>query len=134
MLILFVLIASLAGVSASFGLSHYAGWNKVLASALPSLLVYILLKLTDNWIDPQFSQMIPAAFMGASFCGMSAPPVLASFRSATISGFFFGLIFSSPILFFNGYGGALGTMACISVFATAGLRRIVKHDYFSKQK
>ncbi len=134
MLILFVLIASLAGASASFGLSHYAGWNKVLASALPSFLVYLVFKITGNGIDPQLTQMIPAAFMGASFCGMSAPPVIASYRSAAVSGIFFGLIFTSPVLLFNGFGGALGTMACISVFATAGLRRILMRFNISMQK
>lgn len=125
MTILIIVLASLAGACTSFGLGHYRGWPKVLASAFPSLVVYCVVRMLSGLLDPQLAQAIPAAFMGASFCGMSAPPVLVSFRSAGISGLFFALIFSSPVLFFKGYGGALGTMACISVLATAGLRRIV---------
>ena len=130
MIFLVVLIASLAGACISFGLSHYRAWPKVLASALPSLIVYSAVRLLGSWLDPLVAQAIPAAFMGASFCGMSAPPIMVSLRSAAVSGLLFAIIFSSPVLFFKGFGGALGTMACISVMATSGLRRIVNRGGF----
>lgn len=122
--IVIILLSSLAGACISFGLSHYRAWPKVLASALPSLIVYIAIRIIGTQLPPETAQAVPAAFMGASFCGMSAPPVLASMRSAAVSGLFFALIFLSPVLLFKGYGGALGTMACISVLATSGLRRL----------
>lgn len=125
MTILILLLTSLAGACISFGLGHYYGWPKVLASALPSLVVYGAVRMLGTMLGPDLAQAVPAAFMGASFCGMSAPPVLVSLRSAAVSGLFFALIFSSPVLFFKGYGGALGTMACISVLATAGLRQLI---------
>ena len=128
-----IVIASLAGSCTAFALSRYLDWNKVLASALPSLIVFALVAVLKDKLSTNLTEVIPPAFMGATFCGMSASPIFNSLKSAAVSGLFFALLFSGPALAFSGYGGALGTMACISVLATAGLRRIASR-YFSSPK
>lgn len=42
------------------------------------------------------------------------------------SGSVFGLIFVSTSEFFIGYGGGLGTIACLSVIITLGLMSLIK--------
>ncbi len=68
---------------------------------------------------------VPVAFVGATFAGMAAADVIPHERVMVFAGLFFGLIFTSTSQFFGGFGGGLGTTACLSVVMTIGLMRLL---------
>jgi hypothetical protein len=92
----------------------------VKASAGLSLLVAVLFYLFPHMLPAYLTTKIPAAFFGASFVGMSAGSVLRNNLWATLAGLIFGFIFTNTSAFFNGFGGGLGTTACLSVLTTLG--------------
>ena len=59
--------------------------------------------------------------IGASFIGMASSEVLHSYILLFVSGLIFSIIYLNTSRFFNGYGGALGTAACISLIASLSL-------------
>jgi hypothetical protein len=118
-----IIITSIVGACTTYALARYASWNKVLASALPSLCFYITVMILPAREIPSYVSILPAVFIGATFCGMTAPVVLDNFLTIAVSGLFFGMFFTVYPDFFKGYGGGLGTMACTAVIATVGMQR-----------
>jgi hypothetical protein len=97
-------------------LSYGRGIGVVLGSALPSLLAGLLLP-----------PPLAAAWLGASFVGMTAPGRLAPHPSLQLLAM--GLLFAVFSLGFEptlaGMGGDLGAKAAMSVFAVLGLQRLL---------
>ena len=97
-------------------LSYARSIGAVLGSALPSLLAGLLLPAP-----------LAAAWMGASFVGMTAPARLAPRPTLQLLGM--GLLFGLFSLGFEpslaGIGGDLGATAAMSVFAVLGLQRLL---------
>lgn len=96
----------------------------VRASALLSLIVGILFFLLPNILNDYLSYNIPLVFTGASFAGMASPKIISKPWMIGLSGLIFTVIYISSSIFFAGYGGGLGTVACISVLVVFGLRMI----------
>lgn len=87
----------------------------VRASALLSLVVGLIFYCFPNWLSPDLSKHIPLVVIGASFIGMVSSERLANMLGIVIAGLLFGLIYVHTSRYFDGYGGALGTAACIAV-------------------
>lgn len=110
-----VLITALLAPLITHGLSYRWGWGAVLGSAVPSMLMGLLLPLP-----------LAAAWMGASFVGMTTPERLEPHAPPHLAAM--GLVFGVLTLGFEpwlaGIGGDLGATAAVSVFAVLGLREL----------
>jgi hypothetical protein len=92
----------------------------VRASSLVSLITGLIVYFSK--LDAVYG----LAVMGASFAAMSTEYVIPKRFWMIICGFVFSLIFLNlPSSIFAGFGGRLGTTACMSVVMTLGLIRVI---------
>jgi hypothetical protein len=94
-------------------ISYRRGMGAVLGSALPSLLMALVLP-----------PPLAASWLGGSFVGMTAPPLLAPHPRAMLlaMGLVFALLSQSFEPSLAGIGGDLGATAAVSVLAVLGAR------------
>jgi hypothetical protein len=122
-----VLILSLLSPLLTYALSHSLGFGVVLGSALPSLLVAIALSGLPASLGLA-SAPLAAAWLGASFVGMTAPERLGPHPLPLLLAM--GLLFALLDLVFEprlaGLGGDLGATAAVSVFAVLGARALLR--------
>jgi hypothetical protein len=101
-------------------LSIWRRFGSVRASAIVSLMFSLVL-----YIKPPHDMLLimPAVAMGASFVAMSSRNVIPNRKWMAIAAVIFSIVFilTSPSL--DGYGGVLGTGACVSVLTSIGLKR-----------
>jgi hypothetical protein len=106
--------------------------NPVLASSVVTLLIALaFLPFGD------FSQRlgpIPYAGIGGSFIGMSTKKNIKGMESVLMAAIIFGVIFARSSQFFEGFGGALGTSACISVLTAISWRKFIKRARYSTRR
>lgn len=98
--------------------------NPILASTTVTLVIAVAVLPFANATD--WVQAIPYAGIGGSFIGMSTKKNVKGFESVVLAGIIFGLIFIHSSQFFEGFGGALGTSACISVLTAISWRKFLK--------
>lgn len=98
----------------------------VRASAGLSLLVGLLFHFFPDALPSYLTQHVPVVFIGASFIGMVSSSVVSSYWLIGISGAIFSLIYLNTSKFFTGYGGSLGTAACISLLVAISLPVFLK--------
>lgn len=106
--------------------------NPVLASSVVTLLIALaVVPFGDStgWLKP-----IPYAGIGGSFIGMSTKKNVKGFESVLLAAIIFGVIFTSSSSFFEGFGGALGTSACISVLTAISWRKFIKRTRFTTRR
>ena len=121
-----VLILSLLSPLVTHALSYRWRLGVVLGSALPSLLVAILLGAL-----PVALKLAPvpisAAWLGASFVGMTSPERIARRPVGMLlaMGLLFALLDTAFEPRLAGIGGDLGATAVVSVFAVLGARALV---------
>ena len=122
-----VLIASLLSPLLTHRLSYYWGFGVVLGSALPSLVVALLLALLPPSLELAPGPLA-AMWLGASFVGMTAPERLAPRPLPLLlaMGLLFALLSLSFAPRLAGIGGDLGVTAAVSVFAVLGARVLVR--------
>ena len=119
-----ILVASVLSPFLTHWLAYRRQWGVVLASALPSASVaLILLFLIHPFYD--FSGRVEAAWMGASFVGMTNLNTreLPAWTLG-VMGLCFGLLtlcFEPSLV---GVGGDLGVTAAVSAFSVLGIRLI----------
>jgi hypothetical protein len=110
-----LLVVALVSSSLTHWISYGRGLGAVLGSALPSLLAGVLLP-----------SPLAAAWMGASFVGMTAPERLAPHPAVALLAM--ALLYALFSLGFEpalaGLGGDLGATAAMAVFAVLGVRRL----------
>ena len=144
---LILILTSTFASMLTFFVNERLGQGPVRASALSSLLVAGFFYFFPNSMDEYLVRNIPAVFLGGSFIGMVSSKVLSSYYRIALSGFIFGIIFINTSYFFTGFGGALGTIASISLLVslslpffnikgklTTGLLQIRKIIYPKKRK
>jgi len=90
-------------------------------SALPSLIVWIVFLLFLSGVEGYGIEYIPIVFIGASFVGMASKKMVDSWIKIWFAGIVFGVIFMLSSSFWTGYGGGLGTTACISTVIVLGV-------------
>jgi hypothetical protein len=122
-----VLILSLLSPLVTHALSYRWGLGVVLGSALPSLLVAILLGALPAALQLA-SVPMGAAWLGASFVGMTAPERIAPHPVPLLlaMGLLLALLDSAFEPKLAGIGGDLGATAAVSVFAVLGARAPVQ--------
>ncbi|MBL3655180.1 hypothetical protein [Fulvivirga sediminis] len=131
-----ITIAGVAGVLLTFFVSHDLKQGPIRASAGLSLLVAIIFQHTPLLQDLTVCATIPYVFIGGSFIGMVSSEVIHSYTFLTISGIIFSILYINASHYFNGYGGALGTTACISLLVSISLwiySRQIRHWFKHKK-
>lgn len=87
----------------------------VLSSSLLTCIVAGFIHFFPTYIPEQLANHIPLIFIGSSFVGMVSSNQLSTFIGVSLSGLVYSLIYINTSQFFDGFGGALGTSACISL-------------------
>ncbi len=122
-----VLFLSLLAPLVTHSLSYRWGLGVVLGSALPSLIVAILLGGLPAALRLA-SVPMSAAWLGASFVGMTAPSRIAPRPVPMLlaMGLLFALLYTALEPKLAGIGGDLGATAAVSVFAVLGARALLQ--------
>ena len=120
---LILLLASVLGAVSTYVFNVQFKQGPVKASALLSLIVALVFHFLPPILPSILMTKIPLIFFGASFIGMSSPKILGRASWSVLAGLFFGFIFLNTSKFFTGFGGGLGTTACLSVAMTVGVKR-----------
>ncbi|MEA3430146.1 MAG: hypothetical protein U9R08_02645 [Nanoarchaeota archaeon] len=119
-----LIVVSIMGAVLTYDYSVRVKKGPVLASALLSLIVGLVFYFCPQLTTPELAKSIPVAFIGASFAGMASSKTIPA-KYMVFAGFVFGLIFVNTSKFFAGFGGGLGTTACLSCAMTLGLMYIL---------
>src|SRR6185436_17185477 len=119
-----IIIFSILGALGTF-LLHQKYKDVVFASAALSFVVALAFYFFPTPLA-FLSVKAPVAFFGASFAGMSSLDRIKSWKWVSFSGLIFALIYINASQFFTGYGGGLGTSACLSVIMTIGIMKLLK--------
>lgn len=106
----FTIIISLLGTILTYWLNNKKGYGPIKASAIPSFLVAIPLQILPI---SGFLASIPIIYFGASFVGMTNEKTLG-WIPIIVASILYALTFHFIHPYFNGYGGTLGTAACLS--------------------
>lgn len=93
----------------------------VRSSACLSLIVAGFFYFFPGILNQTLVKNIPAVFIGGSFIGMASAKLVPSYLRLAFAGLIFTIIYLNTSHFFNGYGGALGTTASISLLVTLTL-------------
>lgn len=121
-----LIIVSFISAVVTFYVNEELKQGPVRSSALLSLIVAVYFHYFAGSMDPYLVKNIPLVFIGASFIGMVSVRLIANYLLIGVAGIIFCLIFLHTSIFFNGYGGALGTSACISLLAVLSIPIIGK--------
>jgi drug/metabolite transporter (DMT)-like permease len=125
---LILILIGVLGAILTFYVSESLKQGAVRASALLSLIVGAFLYAFPTVLNAYLTQNVPIVFMGTSFIGMVSAQVTRSYRLLAIAGGLFGIIYIHKSYFFDGYGGALGTLACVTLLFTLSVyARILKN-------
>ena len=116
-----VFVFAVAGSMISSLIHNQLGKSAVLASALPSLLLAILI----DFLFPNLG-IYSSIFFTASFIGMSNKNVITNWTISLIIGIILGIIFLLFLDFFNGFGGKMGLMAFASIMVSQGVVYLTK--------
>lgn len=110
-----LLVASLTASLGTFIFhNRYKNINPIFASASLTLIVTLVCTYLLHTTQLPLKE-IPYVFIGSTFIGMSTRKKAKSLLNITLASIFFSLIYFKSSHFFQGYGGALGLSACISV-------------------
>jgi len=121
-MIAFVLIlTAIIAAMLTFYVNHQLKQGSVRSSALLSLVVASTFHFFPNLLPTELAKNIPVVFIGGSFIGMASKKIIDSYFKLGISGLVFAVIYLNTSRFFNGYGGALGASAGISLLSVLSL-------------
>jgi hypothetical protein len=119
-----MLILIFVGIAGSL-LSYYTNvglrQGPIRASAMLTMIVAGFLYLFPDLLSHYLTKNIPYVFIGASFIGMVSSHQLSSHLGIGLAGLIFTFIFLHTSRFFDGFGGALGTSACVSILAVMSI-------------
>lgn len=114
------------GALLTYVVAHDLKQGAVRASAGLSLIVGLFFYGFPEVISPELTIEIPLVFFGASFVGMTGSHLIKSRLLILIGGFVFSGIYLAASEVFVGYGGKLGTAACISSLVVFGIGVLVE--------
>lgn len=112
-----IIITSILGATLTFYVSESLKQGAVKASALLALIVGLFFYIFPELLNAYLTKNIPVVFIGASFIGMAAPKNHNNYRLLVIASILFSIVYINKSSFFNGYGGALGTLAFIALIS-----------------
>lgn len=116
-----IIITPVIAAMLTFYVNHQLKQGPVRASALLSLLIASVFYFFPDLLNTTLAKNIPVAFIGGSFIGMVSKKMVDSYFKLAISGLVFAIIYLNTSNFFNGYGGALGASAGISLLSVLSL-------------
>ncbi len=124
-LILFIIIVSIIVAITVYLIHNKTKINTIASSSLVTLLTLIILGgySTDFNLGP--------IIFGASFVGMSSKAVLR-IPSLILSAVIFGLSYFAMFNSLQGFGGTLGTMACLSCLVGVFVQRMFSFRYHER--
>ncbi|WP_299002256.1 hypothetical protein [uncultured Tenacibaculum sp.] len=129
-----IYLTSILGAFLTFLVSTKYKQGPVRASALLTLIVAGVCFFFPELFPKDITNQIPWVFFGASFVGMTSGKLTRNYISIIFAGIVFGFIYTVSPDFFNGYGGALGTAACISILVVIGINNLIRLSKASKKK
>jgi len=129
----FGILASSAIVATflTYFLSQKKGQGPVRSSALLALIIGGFFHFFPNLLPEIYTTKIPLFIIGGSFIGMVTTKTNVSYFSLFISPLIFSFLMLYMSRYFTGYGGALGTVACISLMCTMAFPMITKNKKFT---
>ncbi len=113
--ILVLFITGILGSTLTYFLSTEKKQGPVRSSSLLSLIVASFFHFFPHLLSDYLTSNIPVVFIGASFIGMVSSTQLSSYIGLSLAGALFTIIYLNTSRFFDGFGGSLGTSACIAV-------------------
>lgn len=99
----------------------------VRASALVGVVAGLLTFIFPKYLSINMTENLPLIIFGASFVGMVSSEVLSNYILIGISGSLFAVVFMNTSSLFSGFGGGLGTGACIAVLVTLSVPVLTKN-------
>ena len=99
----------------------------VRASSLIALLVGGFFYFFPDLISEFYTKNIPLYVIGGTFIGMVSSTINISYFSLIFSPILFAILLHYTSKIFNGFGGALGTTACIALMCTMAFPIITKN-------
>ena len=111
----------------TYRLNHQYQLGAVKASAYLALIIGSIYQLLIalNFEIEKFRDYF-LIMMGATFMGMIANVHRHQSIDFIISSIIFCTLYHNSSIYFNGLGGLLGTIACISILCVFGIERIIK--------
>ncbi|WP_010228235.1 hypothetical protein [Gillisia marina] len=123
---LFIILTGIIAVIATFYVSTRLNQGAVRASAGLSLTVALFTLIFPDLFSNYLLVHIPIVFLGASFVGMVSKELISNYWVLGLAGLLFSMLYLNTGSYFEGFGGALGTTASISVVLILGLKTFTK--------
>lgn len=124
---LFKVILCLISYYITYYLNNTKKLGPIKASALVALPIGVIYQITIYYnFNLALVKDITAIMMGATFMGMLSHQHKHQLLDFSISAFIFCVLYEHVADFFYGFGGLLGTIACISILSVFGIERILK--------
>lgn len=119
--LILAIIVGMFGAWSTYKLAQIPSMGVVRSSALLSLVVGLIFYFFPS--GTQFD-LIPVIFIGASFVGMTSVERISSGFQIALAGMVFGMIYHYMVPTHTGFGGALGTSACLGGIVVLGVRLV----------
>ncbi|WP_166387291.1 MULTISPECIES: hypothetical protein [unclassified Polaribacter] len=98
----------------------------VRSSALVGVLVGVFVLVFPNLLSTYLTENLPLVCFGASFIGMVSSKIMSDYLLIGFSGVVFTLIYFNTSNYFSGFGGGLGSAACIALLVTLSIPVLMK--------
>jgi len=125
---LVIVISGILGAALTYYVSARFKQGAVRSSALLSLIVGLFFYCFPEILNAYLTKNIPIAFIGTSFIGMVSSKAKGSYFRLVVAGILFSIIYINKSHFFEGFGGALGALAFISLVTTMGLSEVLSRN------
>lgn len=112
---LILILTGICGAMATYYVNTRLKQGPVRASALLTLPIAAFCYFFPEILSPYLTKNIPVVFIGSTFIGMVSAQKMSTYTGIAIAGLVFSAIYLNTSRFFDGYGGSLGTSACISI-------------------
>lgn len=112
---LILVLIGMCGAMATYFVNTKLKQGPVRASALLTLPVAACCYFFPELLSVYLTKNIPVVFIGSTFIGMVSAQKMSTYTGIAIAGLVFSAIYLNTSKFFDGYGGSLGTSACISI-------------------
>lgn len=112
---LILVLTGMCGAMATYYVNTRLKQGPVRASALLTLIVATYCYFFPDVLSPYLAKNLPVVFIGSTFIGMVSAQKMSTYTGIAIAGLLFAAIYLNTSKFFDGYGGSLGTSACISI-------------------
>ncbi|TXD49436.1 hypothetical protein [Polaribacter sp. IC073] len=116
-----IIISGVIGAILTFYVSRKFKQSAVRSSALLSLVVGLVFYCFPEILNPYLTKNIPMVFLGTSFIGMVSLEAYGNYLRLALAGIIFSSIYINKSHFFEGFGGALGALAFISLLTIMGV-------------